>query len=99
MSGDEFVTRSRQELGKRIDGILAGIGQDFSEVPQAASVDSRFFFDPGEVPAILSLLKQRLPGEYSQIVPRAERICEHRFDLLGYRDLDYGKDIDWSLDR
>lgn len=99
MRGDEFVTRSRQELGKRMDGLLAGIGHDFSETPRRTGSIPEFFFDPQEVPAILALLKQRLPDEYDQIVPRAERICAHRFDLLGYRNLDYGKEIDWSLDR
>jgi len=99
MSGDELVTRSRQELGKRIDGVLARIGHDFSETPRTTSSQPKFFFDPEEVPAVLAILKQRLPGEYNQIVFRAERMCQHRFDLLGFRDLDYGKEIDWSLDR
>lgn len=99
MSGDEFVTRSRQELGKRIDGVLARTGHDFSETPRTTSSQPKFFFDPEEVPAILAILKQRLPDEYNQIVFRAERFCQHRFDLLGFRDLDYGKEIDWSLDR
>src|SRR5207237_4294830 len=32
------------------------------------------------------------------ILSNAERICAHRFDLLGYEDLDYGPEIDWHLD-
>ena len=28
----------------------------------------------------------------------AGRICRHRFDLLGYKDLDFGTPIDWHLD-
>jgi len=99
MSGDEFVTRLRQELGKRVDGVLAGVGHEFSETPRATNVEPKFFFDPEDVSAILALLKQRLAAEYSQIVSRAERVCMHRFDLLGYRDLEYGKEINWSLDR
>lgn len=99
MSADEFVTRSQQELGRRIDGALARVGHDFSEAPRTTNSKPKFFFEAEEVPAILSLLKQRLPDQYNQIVARAERICEHRFDLLGYRDLDYGREIDWSLDR
>ena len=99
MSGDEFVTRSRQELGKRVDGVLARVGKNFSETPRAISSKPSFFFDSEAVPSILAILKQRFPREHGQIVARAERICEHRFDLLGYRDLDYGKEIDWSLDR
>jgi hypothetical protein len=99
MSLDEVAARARQELGKRMDGARARTRFDFSEAPRAASAQPRFFFDAEDGPGILSQIKQRLPGEYNQILPRAERICAHRFDLLGYRDLDYGKQIDWSLDR
>jgi hypothetical protein len=28
----------------------------------------------------------------------AEKICRHRFDLLGYEDLDFGTPIDWHFD-
>ena len=28
----------------------------------------------------------------------AEKICRHRFDLLGYTDLDFGSPVDWHLD-
>ncbi|HUD98331.1 MAG TPA: alginate lyase family protein [Bryobacteraceae bacterium] len=28
----------------------------------------------------------------------AEQICRHRFDLLGYTDLDFGSPVDWHLD-
>jgi hypothetical protein len=28
----------------------------------------------------------------------AEKICRHRFDLLGYADLDFGSPIDWHFD-
>jgi hypothetical protein len=31
-------------------------------------------------------------------LPQAEKICQHRFDLLGYADLDFGSPIDWHLD-
>ena len=29
---------------------------------------------------------------------QAEKICRHRFDLLGYQDLDFGTPIDWHFD-
>ena len=99
MSGDEFVTRSRQEIGKRVDGLLARVGHNFPETPQASTSTPKFFFNTQDVPAIFAALKERLPDQYKSIVPRAEKICAHRFDLLGYRGLDYGKNIDWSLDR
>ena len=28
----------------------------------------------------------------------ANEICRHRFQLLGYRDVDYGAEMDWHLD-
>ena len=31
-------------------------------------------------------------------LPQAEKICRHRFDLLGYKDLDFGSPIDWHFD-
>ena len=37
------------------------------------------------------------PPPLSSLAP-AEKICQHRFDLLGYQDLDFGTPIDWHLD-
>ena len=100
MDRDEIITRSKQELNKRIDGALSKVGWDFNaRLTQHISIPGQFFFAQEEVPPVLSLLSERLPAECEQIVRRAERICEHRFDLLGYEDLDYGSDIDWHLDR
>ena len=36
------------------------------------------------------------PLPYS--LEQAEKICQHRFDLLGYKDLDFGTPIDWHFD-
>jgi len=36
------------------------------------------------------------PPPYS--LDQAAKICKHRFDLLGYKDLDFGSPIDWHLD-
>src|SRR4029077_16033766 len=47
---------------------------------------------------LCDLLQQRFPTQVREMVARAEQICAHRFDLLGYRDLDYGAEIDWHLD-
>ena len=40
-----------------------------------------------------------MPEQVEAITKNAEKICEHRFNLLGYEDLDYGREIDWHLDR
>ncbi len=58
----------------------------------------RFFFSSGDLPRLIALLRERLPHEADQMIEEADRICRHRFDLLGYRDLDYGPEIDWHLD-
>jgi len=47
---------------------------------------------------MVELLRERLQNQASQIVNQAERICRLRFDLLGYKDLDFGDPIDWHLD-
>ena len=40
----------------------------------------------------------RLPGSRRRTHSiKAEKICKHRFDLLGYKDLDFGTPIDWHL--
>jgi len=43
-------------------------------------------------------LRSRWPNKPAQIVQRANRLCEGRFDLLGFRDLRFGDCIDWHLE-
>jgi hypothetical protein len=100
MSWAELRTRTQQEVGKRWDAALFHLGVDFrsrvrlgQEKPTAA-----FFFSPSELPALAAQLEQRLPEQAEYILSRAERICRHHFDLLGYENLDYGPQIDWHLD-
>lgn len=100
MSWDELVTRARQEMAKRTDLILSLMGTRFVEEPDGSSPDrcGHFFFEQADTPSILDFLRRRLPDVVGEIVHQAERICRHRFDLLGYRDVDYGSKIDWHLD-
>ena len=101
MSGEEWVDRVRQHATARVDALRYRMGGRFA-VGVRADGDrkpARFFFAKGDVDHICALLKQRLPEETEQIVRRADKICEHRFDLLGYEDLDYGAEIDWHCDR
>ncbi len=101
MSRAELADRIRQELRKRADAILFGLGIDpsHSEVLRLKSGSRRFFFCSEEVPRYLDLLRERMPQQTELIVKQAEKICQHRFDLLGYEDLDYGREIDWQTDR
>jgi hypothetical protein len=96
----ELRDRARQELGKRQDGILSRLGFDFARnaVNPVTSKRGNFFFGPDSIDSIFGLLRQRLPGQAEQIVRQAEKICQHRFDLLGYENLDFGSVIDWHID-
>ena len=96
----ELKERLRQEVAKRQDGLLHFLGFDFAR-PQLNARNSgaaAFFFGPQSVEPILDLLRARLPGYGDRIVSQADKACQHRFNLLGYSDLEYGGPIDWHLD-
>ena len=101
MDQDEILDRLRQQVTAHADALKYKLGFSFDgDAPKAqVARQGRFFFTSGQVPVLVSLLRDRLPQETEQIVQRAERICRHRFDLLGYEDLDYGAAIDWHCDR
>lgn len=100
MSAHEAWVRAAQELNKRLDAARARLG--FSPLKQALTrtpgPPGRFFFDAGDVPALIERIRATLPEEAGRIVRDAERICERRFDLLGYEGLDFGREIDWHFD-
>lgn len=100
MDREELRDRVRQEVGKRQDGILSLLGFDFARNLRKTSSPKRgnFFFGQDSIDSLAALLRQRLPVQAAQIVCQAEKICEHRFDLLGYENVDYGGVIDWHLD-
>jgi hypothetical protein len=100
MDRRELLVRSRQEIAKRTDALLARCGYDFAKraLSQDPSATARFFFHPKDLPRLLLLIRERLPEQADKIIARADRICSHRFDLLGYEDLDYGDPINWHLD-
>ena len=102
MDWRELRTRGLQEAGKRKDALLHRLGRDPFPARRATGSGlaerGRFFSDAADVPAIVETLRRRMPDRAGEIVSEAERILEHRFDLLGYRALDFGRDIDWQLD-
>src|SRR5260370_16278714 len=100
MSWDELWVRMRQEIAKRSDLVLSQNGARWVKDSGNPPLDhgGRFFFAHPDVPSILDLLRQRLPNVVDEIIRQAEQICEHRFDLLGYRGVDYRGQIDWHLD-
>jgi len=100
MDRREFLDRSRQELSTRADAFRARFGFDFAkgEPFSTCTGPGGFFFRPEQVQNLLQLIRERLPEQAANIVARANRICTHRFDLLGYEGLDYGPSINWQLD-
>jgi hypothetical protein len=92
MDRDELLERSRQEFGKRSDTLLARFGFDFvGREPRGQDAPpGSFFFGSDQIEGLLQLIRQRLPQQVDNIIARANKICAHRFDLLGYHDLDYG---------
>ncbi|MGD0013572.1 MAG: alginate lyase family protein [Bryobacteraceae bacterium] len=100
MSPLEIAVRLRQECDKRLDEVRHRVGLAAAAQPllDQRPPAGRFFFDPGDLPALVDLLRSRLPEQAASIISQAERICRRRFDLLGYEDLDFGDPIDWHLD-
>jgi hypothetical protein len=101
VSAEELGDRIRQRAYARADTLRYRMGLGFPVAlrDRAGEIEPSFFFAENQMPAIVEVLKRRMPEQVQQILSRAERICQHRFDLLGYRDLDYGTEIDWHLDR
>jgi hypothetical protein len=102
MGWDELHTRVQQEVHKRLDLALyragARNGSKLDPSDCGCSAPPQFFFAKQEIAGRARLLRDHLPSEVGSLVREADEICQHRFRLLGYDNLDYGADIDWHLD-
>ena len=100
-SGEELRDHLRRYAYAQVDTLRYRMGGGFPATLRdtAGEVEPSFFFAENQIRAIVEALKRRKPAQVEEILSRAERICQHRFDLLGYRDLDYGAAIDWHSDR
>ena len=97
MSSDEMHSRIAQEFHKRSDLARTKLGNDLGHFPQT-SIPGNFLFKPSGVEEILTCLRSRVPDTVAEILLQADRVCAHRFDLLGYSNLDFGSPIDWHKD-
>lgn len=99
MDRRELLDRLRQYVTARAN-LLRYRGASALEEATIAEPEptGHFFFTPADVASLCAQLKQSLPSRAENIVLQAEKICRHRFDLLGYQDLDYGAEIDWHCD-
>jgi Heparinase II/III-like protein/Heparinase II/III N-terminus len=100
MPWDEIRVRTTQEACKRWDLTLTRIGVRQTELKRDVVFANvgRFFFESADIPDILQCVHRNLPAVAAKIVKAAEEIVQHRFDLLGYDSIDYGREIDWHFD-
>src|SRR4051794_5650706 len=100
MPRHELTERLRQYLTARADLRRYRGGHDFVRGLRggSAAAHGHFFFTLTEISALIVELKQIFPSQANEILSQAEKIGCHRFDLLGFTDLDYGTEIDWQLD-
>jgi uncharacterized heparinase superfamily protein len=61
---------------------------------------SRFVLDPSAAPMLRGKVLSRWPGAQHDAAARADRILDGRYDLLGYRDVQWTRDgrVDWQYD-
>ncbi len=92
----EFRFRASQELGKRWDVLYFTKLNRMPEFEVGSS--GCFFFSADEISSTVRFFHEHMPGTIDATIQRADSICRHQFDLLGYEGLDYGAEIDWHLD-
>jgi hypothetical protein len=100
MSLEEVRTRIAQEAGKRFDLTLYRWGKldDRQRPLEPSSGAGTFFFSLDDVRQRARLVRETLPIEADAVIHEADAICRHQFHLLGYKNLEYGAEIDWHLD-
>jgi hypothetical protein len=98
---DEIRTRVAQQLHKRSDLLRHRLGMhpEAIQLRPSAAPAGKFSFAGSQAAERAELVRQYLPEQAAEIVREADEICQHRFRLLGYENLDYGSEIDWHLDR
>jgi len=67
-------------------------------LPNADLKTSRFFGGFHDLEKSVCEIKLRWPDTAQRIVEQADRICEGKFDLLGFRNLSFGDPIDWHFE-
>jgi hypothetical protein len=105
MDWEEVRVRAGQEFHKQSDLLMHRMGVRNGAVrlnADSAGRPGQFFFSGSEISERAEFLRKNLPDEAAEILGEAEEICDHRFRLLGYDNLDFtlnsDSEIDWHLD-
>src|SRR5829696_921110 len=79
------------------DHVFAGAAHDLLEHFRSRAEPSFFasFKNPEQT---VTEFKLRWPETAQRLVEKADRICEGKFDLLGFKNLDFGNPIDWHFE-
>ena len=99
MGPAEVYGRARQEISKLTDRFAPGLGRVPGADRRAITDMASRRFLPGAVDAAtVDALDRQAPEARRRVLAAAEALLAGRFDLLGYRALDFGQPIDWHLD-
>src|SRR5262245_55969017 len=81
------------------DGSSQVVAQRIRRSLVAGSSEHQHFFTAVRCrDQVVSIIDRRFPDHRAEIIDRADRAIEGRFDLLGFKDLSFGKTIDWRLE-
>lgn len=69
-----------------------------AHVPDTNFVTLRFFGGFHDLKTTAAEIASRWPETAHGIVEQADRICDRRFDLLGWKNLSFGDPIDWHFE-
>jgi hypothetical protein len=69
-----------------------------SRLPNTDFQTSRFFAGFSDLEKSAFELKSRWPETAERVIEQANRICEGKFDLLGFKNLSFGDPIDWHFE-
>ena len=68
------------------------------KVPDSIGHHAKFLDGFRDSKRSASELKSRWPDTAQRVIEQADRICEGKFDLLGFTDLNFGDPIDWQFE-
>ena len=75
-----------------------GVGDVNALLDEHRGSANRFIAGFDDRLATVDALRARWPAAVTEIVARANAICDGRFDLLGYEGLSFGDPIDWHAE-
>lgn len=101
MTVSEVFVRGRQEASKWLDRMTAVNGHGVWTAgarSQPTGIALAHFFEGAACADATAAAVAQMPECRARIIGAADALCRGRFDLLGYRGLDFGDPVDWHRD-